>query len=63
MAGIHPGRLGDESFAIAVSPEFRYCVRSQTGCWYAADNARLDEPSRERRSWSIVLTSIPTRRS
>ena len=38
-----PVDWANEFFAIAVSPEFRYCVRSQTDCWYAADNARLDE--------------------
>ena len=31
----------NESFAISVSPEVGYCVRTEFGCWYDAQNQRL----------------------
>jgi hypothetical protein len=43
-----PMDWANESLAISVSPEVRYCVRSETGCWYGADNERLDQGEPER---------------
>jgi hypothetical protein len=33
---------------ISTSPEVQYCVRTDTGCWYDADNERLDAGEPER---------------
>jgi S1/P1 Nuclease len=38
----------NESFAISVSPEVGYCVRTDSGCWYDAQNQRLDHGEPER---------------
>ena len=38
----------NESFAISISPEVEYCVRRGTGCWYDADNERLDPGEAEK---------------
>jgi hypothetical protein len=38
----------NESFAISVSPEVRYCVATDAGCWYDAQNQRLDQGEPER---------------
>jgi hypothetical protein len=38
----------NESFAISVSPEVGYCVRTDAGCWYDTENERLDEGEPER---------------
>jgi hypothetical protein len=32
----------NESFTFLVSPAVRYCVRTDTGCWYIADSDRLE---------------------
>jgi hypothetical protein len=48
MAGIRADRLGNESFAISVSPEVGYCIRTESGCWYDAHNHRLDHGEPER---------------
>jgi hypothetical protein len=32
----------NESFAITTTESVRYCVRTETGCWYEADNEALD---------------------
>jgi len=37
-----------ESFGISVSPDVWYCVRTDAGCWYAADSKRLEEGEPER---------------
>jgi hypothetical protein len=41
--GSSPIDWANESFAISVGPEIQYCVGSVTGCWYGADNERLDQ--------------------
>jgi hypothetical protein len=38
----------NESFAITISPEVGYCVRTQTGCRYDAQSQRLDHGEPER---------------
>jgi hypothetical protein len=38
----------NESFAISISPEVSYCVRVDSGCWYDAQNQRLDHGEPER---------------
>ena len=38
----------NESFAISVSPEVGYCVAADSGCWYDAQNQRLDHGEPER---------------
>ena len=38
----------NESFAISVSPEVGYCVRTEFGCWYDAQNQRFDHGEPER---------------
>ena len=43
-----PTDWANESFAISVSPEVRYCVRTEAGCSYEADNERLDDGEPER---------------
>jgi hypothetical protein len=37
-----PIEWANESFAISVSPALQYCVRTDSGCWYAAGSERLD---------------------
>jgi hypothetical protein len=32
----------NESFLITTAETVRYCVRTETGCWYAADHEVLD---------------------
>jgi hypothetical protein len=32
----------NESFLITTAETIRYCVRTETGCWYEADNEALD---------------------
>jgi S1/P1 Nuclease len=46
--GSGPIEWAKESFAISVSREVGYCVRTDSGCWYDAQNQRLDlgEPER-----------------
>jgi S1/P1 Nuclease len=39
----------NESFAISISPEVGYCVRTDSGCWYDAQNRRLDHGEPERK--------------
>ena len=38
----------NESFAISTSPEVGYCVRVEAGCWYDAQDQRLDHGEPER---------------
>jgi hypothetical protein len=38
----------NESFAISISPELRYCVGTEAGCWYDTANERLDEGEPEK---------------
>ena len=48
MAGVRADRLGERVLRISVSPEVGYCIRIESGCWYDAQNQRLDhgEPQR-----------------
>jgi hypothetical protein len=53
----------NESFAILVSPEVGYCVRTDSGCWYDADNEHLDPGEPEKvvvvdRSYVEINTPI-----
>lgn len=52
----------NESFAISISPAVRYCVRTDTGCWYEADNERLDpgEPEKVVVDRSYIEINTPT---
>jgi len=38
----------NESFAISTSPAVAYCVGTDAGCWYGAENERLDEGELEK---------------
>ena len=38
----------NESFAISVSPDVRYCVRTDSGCWYDPGNKQLDQGDPEK---------------
>ena len=38
----------NESFAISVSPEARYCVPTDSGCWYEAQNEHLNQGELEK---------------
>ena len=49
----------NESFAISVSPEVEYCVRTDAGCSYDADNERLD-PGEPERTVTIDRVYIET---
>jgi S1/P1 Nuclease len=46
--GSTPIDWANESFAISTSPEVQYCVGTDNGCWYGADNERLDQGEWER---------------
>jgi hypothetical protein len=45
----HRGQgLGQRAFAITTSAAIRYCVQTETGCWYAAEHETLapDKPQK-----------------
>jgi hypothetical protein len=46
--GLDPDGLANGSFAISASPEVHDCVGTETGCWYGADNERLDQVEPEK---------------
>jgi S1/P1 Nuclease len=52
----------NESFAISISPAVRYCARTDRGCWYDADNERLDQSEPEKVvvvDRSYIETNVP----
>jgi len=51
------------SFAISIRPEVGYCVRVDSGCWYDAQNQRLDHRKPERMAVidrAYIETNTPT---
>jgi hypothetical protein len=43
-----PADWANESFAISVSPDVGYCVRTEAGCWYDSANESLHQGEPER---------------
>ena len=48
MAQVQPNRLGESVLRDLDEPALRYCVRTDRGCWYDADNERLDQGEPEK---------------
>jgi hypothetical protein len=48
VACLRPIDWANESFAISVSPEARYCVPTGSGCWYDPGNKRLEQGEPEK---------------
>jgi len=46
--GSSPIDWANEAFAISVSPEVQYCVRTNAGCWYGPNSEGLDQGEPER---------------